>query len=60
MARGTARPHRQGGLLRPVGKLAMAAAKRAGKAAWRRWFNDRDPQQLTAEGLIEPPARSQG
>src|SRR3954470_8811656 len=51
------RPRRQGGLLRPVGKLAKAAAKQAGKAAWHRWFDERDPGHLTAEGIMEPPAR---
>src|SRR5436190_5260577 len=50
-------PRRHGGLLRPLGKLAKAAAKQAGKAAWRHWAKDHDPGHLTAEGVIEPPAR---
>jgi hypothetical protein len=50
-------PRRRGGLLRPVGKLARTAGKAAGKAAWRRLAKDADPGHLSAEGIIEPPAR---
>src|SRR3954451_12018028 len=51
------RVHRRGGLLRPVGRLAKAAGKTAGKAAWRHWAKEHDPGHLSAEGVIEPPAR---
>jgi hypothetical protein len=49
--------HRRGGLLRPVGRLARTAGRAVGKAAWRRWTEDHDPGHLSAEGIIEPPAR---
>jgi hypothetical protein len=48
-------PRRHGGLLRPVGKLAKAAAKQAGGAIWRRWLSD--ALHVRAEGVIEPPTR---
>src|SRR3954469_875786 len=51
------RVHRRGGLRRPVGRLAKAAGKTAGKAAWRHWAKEHDPGHLSAEGVIEPPAR---
>src|SRR3954451_1782441 len=51
------RVRRRGGLLRPVGRLARTAGTAVGKAAWRRWTEDHDPGHLSAEGIIEPPAR---
>jgi hypothetical protein len=51
------RSPRRGGLLRPVGRAIKAVGKAAGKAAWRRWMDDRELGHLTAEGVIEPPAR---
>ena len=51
------RARRRGGLLRPVGKLAKAAGKAAGKAAWRHWTSDTDPTLMRATGIVEPRAR---
>jgi hypothetical protein len=51
------RTRRRGGLLRPVGKLVTTAAKQAGKAAWRHWMKGVRTGDMTASGIIEPPAR---